>query len=118
MTSGFHIENYTKHIVNGFSTEITLSEESKGKKLFGLLPFIAKSLVSGKTLVIDELYAKIRPALLRCVVVLYNNIKINKYGDYLIFINHDLSIMNNDIFCWDEICFVAKERNRIKRYKE
>ncbi len=53
------IEVYTKHIVDGYSAEITLSEESSGtKKLFGLLPFIAKSLVYGTTLVIDELDAK------------------------------------------------------------
>ena len=33
-----HIEVYTRHIVNGYSTELTLSEESSGtKKLFGLL---------------------------------------------------------------------------------
>lgn len=54
-----HIEVYTKHIVNGYSVELTLSEESSGtKKLFGLLPFIARSLVVGTTLVIDELDAK------------------------------------------------------------
>lgn len=54
-----HIEVYTKHIVNGYSAELTLSEESSGtKKLFGLLPFIARSLVVGTTLVIDELDAK------------------------------------------------------------
>lgn len=54
-----HIEVYTKHIVNGYSAELTLSEESSGtKKLFGLLPFIARSLVVETTLVIDELDAK------------------------------------------------------------
>ena len=40
------IEVYTKHTVNGYSSELTLAEESSGtKKLFGLLPFIARSLV-------------------------------------------------------------------------
>ena len=54
------IEVYTKHIVDGYSAEITLSEESSGtKKLFGLLPFIAKSLVYGTTdtsIVTEEYY--------------------------------------------------------------
>ncbi|MCI9532839.1 MAG: ATP-binding protein, partial [Lachnospiraceae bacterium] len=37
------IEVFTKHTVDGYSAEITLSEESSGtRKLFGLLPFIAK----------------------------------------------------------------------------
>ena len=56
------VEVYTKHIVNGESTELTLSEESSGtKKLFGLLPYIVNSLIYGTTLVIDELDAKIHP---------------------------------------------------------
>lgn len=108
-----HIEVYTRHIVNGYSTELTLSEKSSGtKKLFGLLPFIAKSLAAGTTLVIDELDAKIHPVLLRYVVMLYNNMEVNKNGAQLIFTSHDLSTMNNDIFRRDEIWFVAKGKDQ------
>lgn len=47
------IEVYTKHIVDGYESELNLSDESSGtKKLFGLLPFIADSLASGTTLVL------------------------------------------------------------------
>ena len=107
------IEVYTKHTVNGYSTELTLSEESSGtKKLFGLLPFIARSLVVGTTLVIDELDAKIHPVLLRYVIMLFNNMEINRNGAQLIFTSHDLSTMNNDIFRRDEIWFVAKGKNQ------
>ena len=107
------IEVYTKHTVNGYSTELTLSEESSGtKKLFGLLPFIARSLVVGTTLVIDELDAKIHPVLLRYVIMLFKNMEINRNGAQLIFTSHDLSTMNNDIFCRDEIWFVAKGKEQ------
>lgn len=107
------IEVYTKHTVNGYSTELTLLEESSGtKKLFGLLPFIAKSLVIGTTLVIDELDAKIHPVLLRYVIMLFNNMEINRNGAQLIFTSHDLSTMNNDIFRRDEIWFVAKGKEQ------
>ena len=107
------IEVYTKHTVNGYSTELTLSEESSGtKKLFGLLPFIARSLVVGTTLVIDELDAKIHPVLLRYVIMMFNNMEINKNGAQLIFTSHDLSTMNNDIFRRDEIWFVAKGKEQ------
>ena len=103
------IEVFTQHIVDGFTAELTLSEESSGtKKLFGLLPFIAKSLVFGTTLVIDELDAKIHPILLKYVIMLYNNMTINKHGAQLIFTSHDLSTMNNEVFRRDEIWFVAK----------
>ena len=107
------IEVFTQHIVDGFMAELTLSEESSGtKKLFGLLPFIAKSLVSGTTLVIDELDAKIHPVLLKYVIMLYNNMTINKHGAQLIFTSHDLSTMNNEVFRRDEIWFVAKGNNQ------
>ena len=107
------IEIYTKHIVDGYSTEITLSEESSGtRKLFGLLPFIAKSLTYGTTLVIDELDAKIHPVLLQYVIKLFTDMNINKKGGQLIFTSHDLSTMNNEVFRRDEIWFVAKGRGQ------
>lgn len=85
--------------MDGYSTEITLSEESSGtRKLFGLLPFIAKSLIHGTTLVIDELDAKIHPVLLQYVIKLFTDMSINKKGGQLIFILHDLSTMNNEVF--------------------
>ena len=107
------IEVYTKHTVDGYSAEITLSEESSGtRKLFGLLPFIAKSLIYGTTLVIDELDAKIHPVLLQYVIKLFTDMSINKKGGQLIFTSHDLSTMNNEVFRRDEIWFVAKGRGQ------
>ena len=112
------IEVYTKHIVDDYEFELNLSEESSGtKKLFGLLPFIADSLVSGTTLVIDELDAKIHPVLLRHIIMLFNDMKINQHGAQLIFTSHDLSTMNSEVFRRDEIWFVAKgNRQNSKLY--
>lgn len=108
-----HIEVYTKHIVEGYSTELVLSEESSGtRKLFGLLPYIAKSLVCGTTLVIDELDAKIHPLLLQHIIEMFTDMAINRHGAQLIFTSHDLSTMNNHVFRRDEIWFVAKGKNQ------
>ena len=107
------IEVFTKHIVDGYSAEITLSEESSGtRKLFGLLPFIAKSLIYGTTLIIDELDAKLHPMLLQYVSKLFTDMSINKNGGQLIFTSHDLSAMNNELFRRDEIWFVAKGKGQ------
>lgn len=108
-----HIEVYTKHIVEGYSTELELSEESSGtRKLFGLLPYIAKSLVCGTTLIIDELDAKIHPLLLKHIIEMFTDMTINRHGAQLIFTSHDLSTMNNHVFRRDEIWFVAKGKNQ------
>ena len=103
------IEVFTKHLVNDVETELSLSDESSGtKKLFGLLPFIASSLMDGTTLVIDELDAKIHPVLLRHIIMLFNDMNINRHKAQLIFTSHDLSTMNSKVFRRDEIWFVAK----------
>lgn len=104
-----HIRIFTSHVVDGVRTELELCEESSGtKKLFSLLPFIANSLISGTTMIIDELDAKIHPVLLGYLIGLYHNRQINKNGAQLIFTSHDLSTMNSALFRRDEIWFVAK----------
>ena len=103
------IDVYTKHMVEGRETELNLLEESSGtKKLFGLMPFIADSLLSGTTLVIDELDAKIHPVLLRHIIMMFSDMSINKKKAQLIFTSHDLSTMNSEVFRRDEIWFAAK----------
>ena len=73
------IEVFTKHIVDKYEAELNLVDESSGtRKLFGLLPFIAKSLLLGTTLVIDELDAKIHPVLLKYLIMTFSNMKKNK----------------------------------------
>lgn len=107
------IEIFTKHVVDNYETELSLSDESSGTvKLFGLLPFIAESLLNGTALVVDELDAKIHPVLLRHIIMMYNNMAVNRNGAQLIFTSHDLSTMNSEIFRRDEIWFVAKGKEQ------
>ena len=103
------IEAYMSHNVGGYVEELSLFEESSGtQKIFGVLPVIADSLVFGRTLVIDELDAKVHPLLLKYMIELYTNPLSNKKGAQLIFTSHDLSTMNSNVFRRDEIWFVAK----------
>ncbi len=103
------IDIYTKHCIDGVETEIDLFDESSGtQKLFGLLPFIAESLLTGAVLVVDELDAKIHPILLRHIIMMFNDMSINRHKAQLIFTSHDLSTMNSEVFRRDEIWFVAK----------
>jgi AAA15 family ATPase/GTPase len=112
------IEVFTKHVVDEYEVELNLFEESSGtRKLFGLLPLVAKSLLDGTTLVIDELDAKIHPVLLWYIIMMFNNMEVNKKGAQLIFTSHDLSTMNSEVFRRDEIWFVAKgNRQNSKLY--
>lgn len=103
------IQIYTKHIVDNLEQELILNDESNGtKKLFGLIPTISISILSGSVLVIDELDSKLHPKLLEYIIKLYRNPKINKNGAQLIFTSHDLMTMNSELFRRDEIWFAAK----------
>ena len=72
------------------------------------MPYIIESILTGMTLVIDELDAKLHPLLLKYIIGLFSNKVINKHNAQLIFTSHDLSTMNNEVFRRDEIWFVAK----------
>lgn len=107
------IEVYTRHSTGDYEAELNLSDESSGtQKIFGMLPLIAVSLCRGNTLVIDELDAKIHPLLLRHIIMMFNDMNINRNGAQLIFTSHDLSTMNGEVFRRDEIWFVAKGKGQ------
>lgn len=100
---------YTTHTVDGLDTELEISEESSGtRKVFSIITFVIDSLLTGSTLVVDELDAKLHPCLLKYLIGLYTDLKVNKFGAQLIFTSHDLTTMNSDVFRRDEIWFVAK----------
>lgn len=104
-----NLKVYTEHVVDDEKYELELFEESNGTiKVFGILPYIADSLLSGTTLIVDELDAKLHPMLLKYIIGLFSNQSVNKNGAQLIFTSHDLSTMNSDTFRRDEIWFIAK----------
>ena len=52
------------HLVDGYEAELNLNDDSSGTlNGFGMLPFIAESLLDRTTLVVDELDAKIHPVI-------------------------------------------------------
>ena len=88
--------------------EIPLSDESMGTiKIFTFLVRIIDAIEKGKLIVIDELDAKLHPKLLKYIIELFTNPKINKKGAQLLFTSHDVSTMNSDVFRRDEIWFCA-----------
>ncbi len=104
------VENvYTKHkLENGKCRELELEEESSGtRKIFSILPIILASIDKGRFLVIDELDAKLHPALLQAMIELFTNPDINGNGAQLLFTSHDMTTMNNKVFRRDEIWFSA-----------
>lgn len=88
--------------------ELSFTDESDGtRKLIAALPVILLALREGRLVIIDELDAKLHPKLLRYVILLFKDKKINQHGAQLLFTSHDMSTMKNTIFRRDEIWFAA-----------
>ena len=45
---------------------------------------------------------------LKYIIMMFNDMKINRHGAQLIFTSHDLSTMNSEVFRRDEIWFAAE----------
>ncbi len=103
---------YLQRTINGVDYELPFEQESEGtKKLFAALPVILIALSEGRLIIIDELDSKLHPKLLRYVISLFTNRKINKNGAQLLFTSQDISTMKREIFRRDEIWFAALDDN-------
>ena len=85
--------------------------ESEGtKKLFYLAGPLLDTLSKGRTLVIDELDARLHP-LITCVIIhLFNSNETNRQNAQLIFTTHDTNLLSNEIFRRDQLWFAEKNR--------
>lgn len=103
---------YLKREIGGREYELTFEHESDGtRKLIAALPVLLVALQEGRLVIIDELDAKLHPTLLRCVISMFTNPKINLNGAQLLFTSHDMSTMKNTVFRRDEIWFAALDES-------
>lgn len=103
------------NLINGKGiVEIPLQEESDGTlKMFALYPAINATLESGGVLCVDELNARLHPLLVRSVVIMFLNPKINTKHAQLIFTTHDAWQMSSDYLRRDEIWFTEKDADGV-----
>ena len=84
--------------------------ESEGtKKIMDLSGPIFESLSKGKTLIVDELDAKLHPLITMHIVSLFNNPNTNSKNAQLLFATHDTNLLSTDVFRRDQIWFAEKD---------
>lgn len=104
---------YLKRRIEGHEYELPFDHESDGtKKLIAALPVLLIALQEGRMVIIDELDAKLHPKLLRYVISIFKNQKINQHGAQLLFTSHDMATMKNTVFRRDEIWFAALDEDQ------
>lgn len=86
------------------------SQESEGtNKIIDLSGPIFDTLLNGKTLIIDELDAKLHPLITMKIVELFNNPTYNVNKAQLLFATHDTNLLGEEIFRRDQIWFTEKD---------
>ena len=85
--------------------------ESEGtKKVIEMSGPIFDTLNEGKTLIVDELDAKLHPLLTRNIVLLFMDPERNPKGAQLIFATHDTNLLDLEILRRDQIWFAEKDK--------
>lgn len=103
---------YLKRQIDEREYELTFEHESDGtRKLVAVLPVLLVAIQEGRLVIVDELDAKLHPKLLRYVISMFTNPKINRNGAQLLFTSHDMSTMKNTVFRRDEIWFAALDES-------
>jgi len=83
--------------------------ESEGtKRLFAYAGPIMESLISGSALVIDEFDARLHPSLTRKIIELFNSTEYNPKNAQLIFVTHDITLLDSTLLRRDQIYFTEK----------
>ncbi|MCH8961111.1 MAG: ATP-binding protein [Bacteroidetes bacterium] len=99
-----------KTIINQELLDLDTHESEGTKKLFALAGPILKILKEGKTLIIDELDARLHPLLTEAIIRLFNSNETNPNNAQLVFTTHDTNLLTNKLFRRDQIWFTEKDK--------
>lgn len=104
-----HIYDENGKVIGSKAFNFNGGEVANGnRKMLLLSPNLAKSLMEGTPLIIDELDASLHPNLTRRIVKLYNSKQTNPENAQLIFVTHNSNLIDARLLRRDQICFVDK----------
>lgn len=89
---------------------IGMNDESDGtQKFFAFAGPWLDVLEKGYVLIVDELNDNLHPKLVKFLVQMFHNPKLNQQNAQLIFTTHETSILNQDVFRRDQVWFTEKD---------
>ncbi len=88
---------------------LDFEDESSGTKiLFALAPILKRAFEKTKIIIVDELEKSLHPTLVKYIIKLFNNEKLNTKNSQLLFTTHAISLLSLDLFRRDQIWFTEK----------
>jgi uncharacterized protein len=91
----------------------SFDEESLGtQRLFGLASRIVLVMKTGGLIIVDELGTNIHPNIVRNIIKMFQNPKVNPKYAQLIFTSHDNTLQRNNLLRRDQIWFTQKRHDQ------
>lgn len=85
--------------------------ESEGtQKAFSFSGPLLDVLSNGKTLIVDELDARLHPIITQAIVKMFHNSGVNPKNAQLIFVTHDTNLLDNKFLRRDQVWFMEKNK--------
>lgn len=101
------------HTTSRGSASFELTDESQGtQRLYGLIAPVLDILKSGRILVVDELDSSLHTLLVRRLIQMFHDPKLNTANAQLIFSTHDTSLLDRTLFRRDQIWFTEKDASQ------
>lgn len=101
------------HMTKTGSARFELHEESQGtQRLYMLAAPVLDVLQKGWLLVVDELDSSLHTLLVRRLVGMFHDSKLNPNGAQLVFSTHDTSLLEDSLFRRDQIWFTEKDHDQ------
>lgn len=89
---------------------LDLDDESQGtQKLFAYAGPILDVIDNGLVLVIDEMNNSLHPLIVRKIVEMFHDPRLNSKNAQLLFASHATSVLSSDLFRRDQVWFVEKD---------
>ena len=93
---------------------LSFNEESTGTKtLFVLGGILLKTIEKGLPIFVDEIDTSLHPYLVKLLISLFQNEKINTNNSQLIFTSHDTNLLDSRLFRKDQIWFTEKDEKGV-----
>lgn len=104
-------ENWDNYTMSDFGFEL---ESAGTKKLFEIAGPIISAINNGSVVLIDEIDARLHPALVRHLVMMFNSLSQNPNNAQLICNTHDVTLLDEDIRR-DQIYFLEKDEYGVSK---
>jgi len=109
LTSHKKYDNKNEYVEN-VMFDLDRHESEGTQKAFSFSGPLIDVLINGKTLIVDELDARLHPMITQQIVGMFHDANLNPKNAQLIFITHDTNLLDNSFLRRDQIWFLEKDR--------